>query len=150
MKTLRNLVIIALFLFSASLFAQSPGTWVTYTFSAGDTVTTFSVSNADVIEFTMKDSSISGTDSLEIYFQSPSPITDGVLYTRVAWHDISQATQTTHTTFITAGDNTTKTFIYNSLMHGGKITGTFQIRRANTRTGEAVYAAKTRMAMRYR
>lgn len=138
-------ILFALFLFVGVANAQ----WTTYTFSAGDTTTTFSVSNATIVYFTMKDSSMSGTDSLAIYLVSQSPITGESMYTQIAAHDISQATQTTNTTFITAGDNTTKTFIITESMWGDKITATFFIRRLNTRTGEAVYAPKTRLAFKY-
>ena len=144
-------LIIALFVLLTSVCvsnAQSAGTWSTYTFSAGDTITTFAVAKADIVYFTICDSSISGTDTLAIYFNSPSSTTN-TLYSTVAVHDLGQTTLTTNVTVVSPGDATTKTYVITASMWGGPISGTFTIRRLNTRTGEAVYAAKTRMAFRY-
>jgi hypothetical protein len=144
-------IIIALFVLFASVFtvqAQAPGEWVTDTFSAGDTTATFSVAKANLVLFTIADSSMTGTDTLAIYFQSPSATTN-TLYSQIAVHDLAQTTQTTNVTVVSPGNGTTKTYVYTSEMHGGLISGTFFIQRQNTRTGEAVYAPKTRMAFRY-
>ena len=141
-------LLIVLFLLAGTLYSQSPGNWSTYTFSAGDTITTFAVSKASIVYFTVCDSSISGTDTLAIYFNSPSSTTN-TLYSTIAVHDLGQTTLTTNVTVVSPGDATTKTYVVTESMWGGPINGTFTIRRLNTRTGEAVYAAKTRMAFRY-
>lgn len=143
MKTI--LIAVILFITSLSIYSQEKQ----YTFSAGDTVTTFSVSNADIVYFTVKDSSISGTDTLAIYYMAKSPISGAYIYTQVAVHDLGQTTLTTNVTVVSPGDNASKTYAITSQMWGGKITATFYIQRQNTRTGEAVYAAKTRLSFRY-
>lgn len=147
MKTL----LIAVFLFVASigLQAQTPGAWNTFTLVTTDTTEDMSVVNADILFITIRDSSLTGTDSCSVYLIGTSPISSQPLYTKIAMHDVAQTTQTTHTTFITAGNDATKTFILTSEMWGGPITGTFRITRDNTRTGEAAYAPKTRAAWKY-
>lgn len=143
-------ILIALFLLSASvLFAQSPGQWNTFTLVTTDTTEEISVTNAEILFITIRDSSLTGTDSCSLYLISTGPISSQPLYTKVAMHDVAQATQTTNTTFITAGNDATKTFILTSEMWGGPITGTFLLTRDNTRTGEAAYAPKTRGAYKY-
>ena len=144
-------IIIALFILFAFVCVsnlQTPGTWSSYTFSAGDTTTTFAVADAQTVLFTVADSSMSGTDTLGIYFQSPSATTN-TLYSQVAVHDLAQTTQTTNVTVVSPGDGVTRTYVLTAAMFGGNISGTFFIRRLNTRTGEAVYAPKTRLAFRY-
>lgn len=137
-------ILFALFLFAGVANAQ----WTTYTFSAGDTTTTFPVNNATTVYFVVADSSMSGTDTLSISFQSPSATTNK-LYSLVAVHDLAQTTLTTNVTVVSPGDATTRTYVITAAMWGGPITGTFFIRRLNTRTGEAVYAPKTRLAFKY-
>jgi len=141
-------IIIALLLFFASL-TNAQNTWNTFNFVTGDTTEDISVVNADILFVTLRDSSITGLDSCSLYFVSTSPISSQPLYTKVAMHDVAQATQTTNTVFLEPGAGITKTFILTSTMWGGKITGTFRLTRDNTRTGEAAYAPKTRGAYKY-
>ncbi len=143
---MKKLIIILFTLFVS--IGISNAQWTTDTFSAGDTTATFSVTNATTVYFVVCDSSMSGTDTLSISFQSPSATTN-TLYSLVAVHDLAQTTLTTNVTVVSPGDATTRTYVVTAAMWGGPITGTFFIRRLNTRTGEAVYAPKTRLAFKY-
>jgi len=74
-------IIITLMLFTASVFANIPfNTDATpdiltyaapqeYTFSAGDTTCTFSFNNAKMLRVIIRDSSMSGTDSVGIWYK---------------------------------------------------------------------------------
>jgi hypothetical protein len=142
---MKKLIIVLFLLISASVYSQV-GQWNTFTFVTGDTTETITVANAKTLFITIRDSAMTGLDSCSLYLVGVSPISSQPLMTKVAMHDISQATQTTNTVFLEPGAGITKTFILTSEMWGGPITGTFQLNRDNTRTGEAAYAPKTRGA----
>lgn len=147
MKTI--IILIALFI-STVAYSQ---TEKQYTFQAGDTATTWSVSNAKVCYFTIRDSSMTGTDSIYIAmrFVHSSGV---VLNSVIALKDLAQTTMTTFvaSSLLTGGDNTTKTFVfYPSGVSGGvaEYTGSFTITRLNGVNAATPYTPKTRLVFQY-
>ncbi len=138
---MKTIIIILAFIVSSFAYSQEKS----YTFVTGDTTTTFTVQNAEVVNFSISDSSLTGTDSILVYYRTASPITGVYIYSPVAVHDANNTTATTNTNYLSPGNGVARTYQINRNTWGGNITGTFFIQRTNTRTGEAAYAPKTRM-----
>lgn len=165
---MKNIIIIVLLVFSASVMANVPFNteatpdvlnktfWAQpqeYTFSAGDTTTTFSFVNARVCKFTIRDSSMSGTDSIYIALKN---VYNGItFYSTVT---LSAATQTTTTTVISSAlvqptDGLTVGYWWYPCgkLNGCDIawTGTFYVARLNQPPTAAGYQPKTRIIFEY-
>lgn len=139
-------LILALFIL-ISFVTVSKSQVTEYTMSAGDTTFTASFVNASAVFVTIRDSSISGQDSLAAYL---SYRYNGILFlSAVSFHLLETTTTTTFiaSTILSPGDNTTKTYVWYPGNNAAdiKYTGEMFFRRLNTRTGEAVYSAKTRI-----
>lgn len=137
------LALLVIFAFAGSVNSQT----TEYTMSAGDTTFTAPFVNASAVFITVRDSSISGTDTLSVSLKYTY---NGIVFlSTVSLHLLETTTTTTFiaSSLVSPGDNTTKTYVFypgNNAINC-KYTGELFIRRLNTRTGEAVYAAKTRI-----
>lgn len=166
MKTIR--IFIALFIFSSVVMANTPfnteqvpdvlntSLWASpqnYTFSAGDTSTTFSFSNAKMFRLIIRDSSMSGTDSIGVWYKN--------VYNSISFYtsfQVMAGSQTTYTTTINSAllqptDGLTVAYTWYA---GGKImgaditqTGTIFVARLNQPPTAAGYAPKTRIIFEY-
>jgi hypothetical protein len=140
-----------LFLFLVSLvYAQEKGSWTTGSFGAGDTTETITITNAKIFYLVITDSAISGTDTLHLSWKVPTNTT-AFQYSTFALHEMDQTTRTTDvsTALLIPGDATTQGYMYVPLVSDVTFSGTLYLRRLNTRTGEAVYAAVTRFAYKW-
>ncbi len=143
------LIIIALFVSVVSYSQEVKD----YTFSTGDTTTTWSVNNARVCYFTISDSSMAGQDSIYIAFRYVHP-SGRTLYSEIAIKDLAQTTMTTFVSsaLIVMTSGATKTYVwYPAGATGGEATysGSFFIARLNQPPTSAGYQPKTRLVFRY-
>jgi len=158
-------IIITLMLFTASVFANIPfNTDATpdiltyaapqeYTFSAGDTTCTFSFNNAKMLRVIIRDSSMSGTDSVGIWYKH---VYNGINF--YSSFQVLAGSQTTYTTTINSAllvptDGLTVSYTWYA---GGKImgadismTGILYVARLNQPPTAAGYAPKTRIIFEY-
>lgn len=147
---MKKLIITLLFVmgFVFNSYSQSKE----YTFTIGDTTTTFSVNKAKVVYFTFKDSSMTGTDTMHITIEQE--FSNGVILNSVvALYALSQTTTTTRVagSLVSPGDNTTVTYAWypNGVTASEvRFTGTFRILRLNESTND-LYAPKTRCIFWY-
>lgn len=142
---MKKLLLALLFIFAFAGSATSQTT--EYTMSAGDTTFVAPFVNASAVYVTIRDSSISGQDTISA--QLMYRYNGLVFLSTVSMHLLETTTTTTFiaSNLLSPGDNTTKTYVFypgNNAINC-KYTGELFIRRLNTRTGEAVYAAKTRI-----
>lgn len=124
-----------------------------YTFTAGDTTTTFTFLNARLCVLTIRDSSMSGTDSIGMWLQNTY---NGINFRSSV--QVLAGSQTTYTTTInsallTPTDGLTVSYYW---FPGGKImgsevtmSGTFYVARLNQPPTAAGYQPKTRVIFQY-
>lgn len=124
-----------------------------YTFSAGDTTTTFNFADAKMFELTIRDSTMSGTDSIGVWYKE---VYNGISF--YSSFQVMAGSQTTYTTTINSAllqptDGLTVTYTWYA---GGKImgadiakTGTIYVARLNQPPTAAGYAPKTRIIFKY-
>jgi len=158
-------IIIALLVFSASIMANVPfNTEETpeiltyaptqeYTFSAGDTTTTFTFNNAKMFRIIIRDSSMAGTDSIGVWYRN---VYNGINF--YSSFQVLAGSQTTYTTTINSAllvptDGLTVAYTWYA---GGKImgadivmTGTLFVARLNQPPTAAGYQPKTRVIFEY-
>jgi len=144
---MKKIIIVILFVMGFVLNSYSQNSGKAGTFSFTDTSTTYSVSNAKVVYFTVRDSSMTGTDTLHVTIEKVYPNTGIALRSIITLYDLSQTTTTTRiaSSLMIAGDNTTKTFAFypGNVVSDVRFTGTFRIVRTNESTDDA-YLPKTR------
>jgi hypothetical protein len=137
--------------FELPAFLTDPTNWTEYTFSPGDTTTTFSVNHASIVYFMIADSSLTGTDTVWIGIQVT--LDNGrILKAPVAVHNVATTTQTTYVAppLIIAGNGATAVFAFNPLSIGGaKFTGIFFLARTNVNDNVTPYLPRTRLAFAY-
>lgn len=140
--------IIALFLLCSLVFV-SQAQFTEYTFSSGDTTFTASVKDARAVHFTIRDSSITGTDSIYIGLKT---VYNGITFlSTVSLHLLETTTTTTFvaSNLVIPGDNTTKTYVWYPGNNSSAIpfTGSFFIRRLNVNDNSTPYVPKTRIVV---
>jgi len=124
-----------------------------YTFSAGDTTTTFTFTNAKMFRLIIRDSTMSGTDSIGVWYKN---VYNGISF--YSSFQVMAGSQTTYTTTINSAllqptDGLTVAYTWYS---GGKImgadivmTGSIYVARLNQPPTAAGYAPKTRVIFEY-
>lgn len=123
------------------------------TFSAGDTTVTWAVNDATALFFTLKDSAMTGTDS--IYIGLRYVLSNGMeLNSTISLHDLSQTTTSTFvaSNIVIPGDAGTKTFVWYPGGVSGSVTtysGSIRISRLNGVNASTPYTPNTRMVFRY-
>lgn len=124
-----------------------------YVFTAGDTTATFNVSNARAVFFTIKDSSMSGTDSVGIWLKYT--VSGSVyMYSIISVHLLATTTTTTFiaSSLLIPGDATTATWVwYPGGVSGTEATytGSFYVARLNGVNASTPYTPKTRIVVKY-
>ncbi len=124
-----------------------------YTFSAGDTTTTFTVSSAKSVYFTAIDSSMTGTDSL--YLALKVAYSNSVAqYVAFSVHLLGTTTSTTQiaSTLLIPGASGASTWVwYPGGISGtqNEFTGTFFMSRLNGVNASTPYLPKSRIIVWY-
>lgn len=166
---MKNIIALIFILFSASVFAYTPvntnsvpellnpnnvyAAAQEYTFTTGDTTTTFTFLNAHVLRLIIRDSTMSGTDSIGVWYKN---VYNGINF--YSSFQVMAGSQTTYTTTINSAllqptDGLTVAYTW---YPGGKImgadiiaSGTIYVARLNQPPTAAGYQPKTRVIFEY-
>ncbi len=142
---MKKIFLVLIFLVSFACVSQSQVTNVLFT--TGDTTEIVSVNDASAVLFTIRDSSMSGSDSIYVGLRMSY---NGIsFYSTVTVHLLETTTTTTFisSALLVPGDNTTKTYVWYAGNNGSeaRYTGDFWIARLNQPPTAAGYQPKTRI-----
>ena len=139
-------LLLALFIL-VTFVTVSKSQFTEYTFSSGDTTFTASFKDAKAVFITIRDSSISGTDSIYVGLKQ---VYNGITFlSTVSVHLLETTTTTTFiaSNLLIPGDNTTKTYVWYPGNNTAEIgfTGQLFVRRLNVNDNTTPYLPKTRI-----